>query len=35
MSQFDAIPDELKERDQWLMWDSSADKYSGNAEGSG
>lgn len=21
---FDAIPDELKERDQWLMWDASA-----------
>ena len=25
MSKYDAIPDELKERDQWLMWDSSAD----------
>lgn len=24
MSQFDVLPDELKERDQWLMWDSSA-----------
>lgn len=22
---FDAIPDELKERDQWLMWDSAAE----------
>ena len=25
MTKFDAIPDELKERDQWLLWDSSAD----------
>jgi len=25
MTDFDAIPDELQERDQWLMWDSSAD----------
>ena len=25
MSDFDEIPDELKERPQWLMWDSSAD----------
>ena len=35
MTDLGTIPDELKERDQWLMWDSSADKYSGNAEGSG
>jgi putative DNA primase/helicase len=25
MSEFDAIPDELKEREQWLLWDSSAE----------
>jgi Uncharacterized conserved protein len=25
MSNFDNIPDELQERDQWLLWDSSAD----------
>ena len=25
MIDLDAIPDELQDRDQWLMWDSSAD----------
>jgi Uncharacterized conserved protein len=25
MSEYSAIPDELKERDQWLLWDASAD----------
>ena len=25
MSDFENIPDELKQRDQWLMWDASAD----------
>ena len=25
MSDFSAIPDELKERDQWLLWDSAND----------
>ena len=25
MSDFDNVPDELKDRDQWLLWDASND----------